>query len=179
MEHTIDKQKMEAIKALSDTNMKISEAKNALSKLQETEKEYIKEREARVLKQIQQNLKDSEDIIAKTNSNYVKVQDLYKIVCGFVDYINETLTVLEETVSSFDKVSSKFESEVKEQEIEIESIKKTLKLDTVQIQNDKKSLIAKEKRLDDIKKHLESRQSALEKAYKVDKNLWEKIQQKN
>lgn len=179
MEHTIDTQKMEAMKALGETNLKISEAKNILAKLQETESEYIKQREATVLKQIQKNLKESEDIINKTNANYSQIQDLYKTVCGVVDYINNTLTVLDTTVASFDKASSKFESDIKEQQIEIESIKKTLKLDTVQIQNDKKSLIAKEKRLEEVKKHLESRQNALEKAYKIDKNLWEKIQQKN
>lgn len=168
---------MDAMKVLGETNLKISEAKNILTKLQSTEAEYIQKREAKALEQIQKNLKDSKDIIDKTNSNYLKVKELNESVCSIVDYLDGVLSALNKTIETFDTVSSKFYDDVKSQKLEIENIEKALKLDVFQIQSEKKNIDRREKVLTDMKKHIESREESLKKSYKINQNLWEKITQ--
>ena len=47
MEHTISKEEMDALKALSEINMEISKQKELLFKLQEEETQYLIDREKR------------------------------------------------------------------------------------------------------------------------------------
>lgn len=50
--HILEKKTMEAVKALSDLTLKISEQQNLLCKLQEEETEYLIEREKKAMERI-------------------------------------------------------------------------------------------------------------------------------
>lgn len=179
MEHTIDTQTMQSVKALADTNIKISEARSVLFKLQETETEYLVEREKKILSRIQDNLEQSRSLIDETSKNHQGIKDLYSQCTSFVEFLDEVYDSFQEIVKNFDERSDMWEAKIGIQQDEILEQRKEIKIEQVRIKNDQKSLKDKEKLLQNMKSHIESRQAALESSYKIEKEIWNKIQNKN
>ena len=163
MENIISKENMDSVKALAETNVKISEAKNALFKLKEDETSYLLIREKKVLKSIQKLHDDSAEIIKETKNNWKEVHELLNEASTLATFIIEAQGNFHKLLENFEEKDKLWQESVKKQEKETEEIKKLIKKDTVQIANDKKTL-ARERELIAIdKRKLADDQALLER----------------
>lgn len=174
-EQKITTEQMTALKALTDTNMKISEARGVLYKLQQTETEYLIEREKKVMARIQKTIEDSRHLLTEAQQNYGEIQKLHQEAEEFVEFLNTTYDCFEAIIKDFGERNQAWEANIGRQQDEIADQRKEIKRDQVQIKNDQKSIESKGKMLENMKMHIESRQATLEASYKIEKELWTKL----
>lgn len=161
METIVEKQKMESLKALADTNMSISEAKGILFKLQETETEYLVEREKKAVARIQKSLEESDSLIKETYANYEEIKNLSNTVSLFSNFLSESYTKFQEMVSFFSEQSNLWEKDMQRQERQISEIKEKMKAERIIIQNDKESIERRQKQLKDDQRRIEDQRQTL------------------
>jgi hypothetical protein len=157
----LEQKKMEVLKELADTNIKISENKNIISKLQEEETEYLILREKKAVQQINQVLLDSKDLLEQTKENYEEVHIFCQTITEYSKSLKEAHTKFDKMLSDFREKDKEWEEEVKKQREEIEKIKQAIEIEKTTIKNDKKYI---EKANENIKKetlHIESKQRQL------------------
>jgi hypothetical protein len=142
-EHTVTKEHMDALKALSETNIQISNAKNALFKLQEDETTYLTEREQKALRRIQAALENSSDLIQQTKDNYAEVHDLLKSATELATFIIEAQGNFKQLLADFEERNTIWEADIAKQEERLAELKKQSIADAALIANEKKN-IAKE-----------------------------------
>lgn len=165
-EHTISKEHMDALKALTDLNLKVSEARAELSEIENTKTEYIVEREKEAVERIEASLNASKDILRETRENYGLVSDFCNTMTGFADFLKEAHARFDEAVASFDESKVIFEAEMSRQENEIAETKKIIATERVKIANDKKSIENSKKTLEKTARKLEDERGTLERAIK-------------
>lgn len=131
---------MASIKALADTNIEISKAKNLLFKLQESETDYLVIREKKAMDRIQKVVDDSKELVKEATNNHSDINNLLieatALVTG-LDKVSETYTNL---LIEFDERNVEWERHIGKQQDNLEEIRKGLKAERVQIDNDKKSI---------------------------------------
>lgn len=149
MENTITKEQMDSMKALADVNIKISEAQNLLFKLQETETEYLVEREGKAVERIQKVLEDSKEILSEIDKNYEKVQQFASTITSFSETLNKSFDSFVKLLSDFRERSDLWDKEVKATEEKIDLEKRDIHTQRIQIENDTKANQQKEKMLKD------------------------------
>lgn len=165
MEETIvSKQNMESIKALSDVNLKISDAKNTLFRLQEEETDYLILREKKAMERIQKVIDDSKEMIKEADENHGQIKEL---IIG-VTQISENLTRL---YSGFQDLSKEFEernvlweADIGKQQDDIAEARKEIKIEKVQIENDKKSIQQTKVKQENDQKKLDSDRGTVQRA---------------
>lgn len=144
---------MIALKALADTNLKVSEARNSLNKLQEQETEYLVSREKKAMDRIQGAFDTSKDLLEQTNKNYELIEDFAKSVAGGATFLEEATTAFQALVEAKETHYTLWEKDIKNQEETIESLMKGLKIKEKDIESGKSSLEARNKKLqEDIRK---------------------------
>lgn len=162
--HTLEKNKIEALSALSSLNMRVSEAHNALSKLKDEEKAYIAEREGRFMERIAQILEESEDVLKEAGKNYDEVKSLVQIATDFTQFIVESVEEIASARIVFEEKTKQFDKSVEKRENEIEELRKAIKLDRTQIENDKKTLENNRELLKREKKKVQDERAVIERA---------------
>lgn len=177
-ENILTKEKMDGMKALAETNMKISEAKSILFKLQEDETSYLEIREKKSLDRIQKNLEDSKKLIEETKGNYNESHQIHAVASSLSDLIMRVFGKLRSSIEDFDQRQEDWEREIGRQSDEIADQRKEIKLESNRIENEKKNLKNKEIKLKEMESHLDSRQRTLETSYRIEKKLWDKINKK-
>lgn len=175
MEQTINTEKMNALKALADTNLKVSEARNVLFKLQEDEMEYLEIREKKALIKIQKALSDSQELIDETHKNYEKVTDFCQIISNYFDFLDKTHEKVQKMIDSFNERNEIWDKSFTKQQEDIAYQKRLISQDSKMLDTKEKQLNEMKVRLKKQQEHLESRQATLEASYKVEKSLWDKI----
>lgn len=166
MEQTVDTQHMAALKALSDLNLKVSEARNMLVKLQETETEYLVSREKKAVERIQVALDASHALVEETNKNYDLISDLTRSVaesCSFLDLAHESFTGL---TAAFSKKQERWENDLKNTEETIGNIQKSLKIERNQLEGDKKTLEMTKKSLQQAQVKLDDERAMIDRQIK-------------
>lgn len=166
MEHTVDTQKMDALKALADTNLKISEAKGFLIKLQEIETDYLVEREKKAVARIQNVLIESRELFHEVSTNYKEVNDLCRSASEFATFLGEAFRDFNSLVKDFDMRQDLWEAEVRAREAEFAEIKKLINVDRVLLKNDQDSVKRDKELLDIAKKKLSDDQGEVRRAIK-------------
>lgn len=147
--HTIDKQQMDSMRILAETNMKVSETKNSLITLQQAETDYLVKREVKALDRIKMLFANSADILEQTKNNYKEVREILTWASDLVTYIKEATINFQKLISEFEERDTLWHEEVGRQEEKFETLKRQIKIDQVRIDNDKKSL-KREQELVDI-----------------------------
>lgn len=171
-------EQINSLKILADTNLKISDAKNTLQKLQEEEKEYLQKREAEVHLMITKVLEDSKDLLEKTKHNYKEVKNFHNVTLSFSEFLKEMYEKYRVFVEDFDKRSELW-NEIYNKEIEeIGELKKDIARDNEEIKRKNKTLEEDQEKLKKDRRHVESQQQTLEISYKELKKLWT-LQKKN
>lgn len=127
MEHTVDKQTMEALETLAKTNMQIGEAKDALQKLKDSKTEYIKEREVETLALVQRVLVESAEVFKEVQKNFTDTQQFQNTVSDFAKYLVQAQTEFAELVALFEEYSTLRNAEAQKQLDEIAEQRKAVK----------------------------------------------------
>jgi Asp-tRNA(Asn)/Glu-tRNA(Gln) amidotransferase C subunit len=175
----IDKEKMESLKALADINLKVSEARNLLTQLEEEETEYLVKRETKVMDRIKKTVADSQAMVKEADDNYSQIGELLQEITSFCSNIVKIQEQFNEILEVFNERNELWEKNIGEQQDNISEVRKQIKMHTVIIENDKKSLSSTKKLLESQRIHIESQQAALLKSYQEEKTLWDKIQKKS
>lgn len=131
---------MEALQALADTNIKISEAKGALFKLQETETEYLVVREKKAMDRIEKTIADSREFVDEANKNYEEVKNFALDASSFAESLIKAQGTFHKMLEEFEERNVIWEQEIGKQQDEIAEEKKNLKAQKTVIENDRKSL---------------------------------------
>jgi len=167
MEHIeIDKARMDALRALSDTNMEVSRARETLSILKKDEAGYLEEREKKVIQHVHKALEDSEDIIKKTIQNYELVKDFAVSVSEAGKAIGEAVEEITKYSEVHEERISAWEARCKEQDNWIAEQKKVIQLSNVLLNSEKESIERQKKLLADGNRRLASDRATLERAIK-------------
>ena len=147
MENIITTEKMEALKALADANVKVSEVRGTIAKLKSEESAYLEEREKKALERIQIILDESESVLKEALSNYKAIHQFAKDTTELADFVHESyedFTKLKETFHDYTKA---WEENIKRKEISLAELQKKIKIDKVQVENDKEAVRVAEKRV--------------------------------
>lgn len=171
----VSKEQMQALQTLADTNLKISEAKNTLLRLQEEETDYLVSREKKAVEKIEQVVKDSQSLVNEIKDNHEKVQEFYQTVSSFTGFMTETYDKFHHISEDFEKRTEAWEIKVKTQMSDVSLIRKEVQKDREKLDKELEALKDKEKGLKALAGHLESRQTTLEASYAVEKELWNKL----
>lgn len=166
----LEKEKMDAMKALADTNMKVSEAKVTLANIKKLESSYLQEREQKVIAMIDSILAQSKDIIDEARGNYKQVVDLFNTVSSFSKFLTEIHDGLLKTMESFSAHTKEWEKSVKLREDEIGDIKKQIRCDQVRIENEKKGIEQTKLSLEKQQRIINDQRGTLERAFTRLKN---------
>lgn len=139
-EHEVTKQHMDALKALSDTNLKVSEARNTLTKLQETETEYLVSREKKAVEKVQKVLELSHNLVEETNKNYEYLESLARTIHDGGKFLSEAQEKFHALIEAKDEHYKLWERDIKNQEETIASLMKGLKIKETEIESGKKQI---------------------------------------
>lgn len=147
MENQVTHEQMNSLKALADTNIEISKAKEVLFSLQETETQYVIDREKRVMERISRIVQDSGDILAQAYENYHETTQFYGTVSSFASFLSDSYDSFKGVVKSFDEKCEIWEQGMTTQEKSISDLLQTIKNDRIRITNDRKGIELREKSL--------------------------------
>lgn len=166
MENIISKEQMDAMKVLVDTNMKISEAKGILFRLQETETAYLEEREKKSIEKVGKLFDDSNVIVQKIRENNGEINQLHQTASELVKFLSDSHERFTKLVELFNEKDDLWQKKVSKVEEDFELIKQDIKNDQVRIKNAKRFLEIKEKSLKDQETLIKDRHGALERTIK-------------
>lgn len=164
MEHEISKQHMDTLKALADTNVKISEAKALLENLKSQETTYLEEREKQTMEVIEKCFAQSEDLVQKIKHNYEDIQHLFNTATSHTHFLSENYKKFNDLLDEFNKKSQIWEKRVAEEEEKIADMRKQIEIDSVKISEERKVMDSIGKQLAKEKTLIESRQAQLKAA---------------
>lgn len=163
---TIDKQSMEALQLLADTNVKIGQAKGILESLKQTEATYLEEREKKATKHIEKAFKESSQLLENIQQNYAEVHHLLTTASSFVVYLSETQERLQAVMSAFDQKATLWEEQAKKHEEGVADAKRKVAIDQKRIEIDKKTIAKAWNSIRDAEKKIESDRGLLERNIK-------------
>lgn len=161
--HTLDKEKMDAIRAIADANLKVSEAKNALLAVKNDEAKYIKEREAITRSSIEKILEESKAILDGAYANYAEVKALQKDVLELASWIIDGQKSFSSMLADFEKMSSEFSAYMEEKEKDIASKRTEIMADKIRIANDRQGVEDARKRLEIDRRKVEDSRGVVER----------------
>ncbi len=162
----IEKQKMESLNAIVQANLKVSEAKNLLTKLQEEETEYLVSRETKAMERITAVFEGSQQTILDAHENYASISEMTKSISGFVAFLAESVEKLEKLKELYDARTEAWENKVKTDEARLAELQRLVHVDKITLKNDKESLGKKEKTLKEFERKLEDERGVLERTVK-------------
>jgi predicted nucleic acid-binding Zn-ribbon protein len=163
---TLDKQTMDTLKTLAETNVKISEAKGVLLELEASKETFLSGRELEATKRVETVLENSGEILEKIQKNYDESHQLLSTISGFVDFLNEAKDRFLSVVENFDKRQVLWEESVSKHEKTVADIQRKIKVDQVGIETDKKTLKKGWENLEKAEIKLKSDQGLLERNIK-------------
>jgi len=137
---TITKEKMEALQALADTNMKIGEVRNTLALLKAEEMTYLLSREEKAMKAVQVVLSESENVLKQSFANYEEIKKLANEASSFAQFLAESYQEFENLKVTFDKYTIAFENSIKLKETELIDLQNLMKLDKAQIKAEQEAI---------------------------------------
>lgn len=155
---------MDALKALSDINLKVSEVRNALSELQEAETEYLVAREKKAMQRIAKVLEESEALVDQASENYQEVRDLAHAMSEAAAFFVETEKVFQGLLTDFNERSQEWDATVLQQEEQLANARKTIETDRIIIKNDRESIEQTKANLLEDKRRVEDGRETVQRA---------------
>lgn len=164
IEHEFEQEKMNSIKALADTNVKIGEARGVLEALKKEESVYLEEREKKAVEVVDKVLADSKEVLGEVKENYQEVKDLLNSASSFADFLKEAYGSFTGLVEKFSEKSAAWEEEVARQQKEFAGIRQQISNDQVRLKNDREAIEKKEASLLVEKRKIDDQRATLERA---------------
>lgn len=143
----VEQKKMEALRVLSDIQMRISKAREDLSNIDKEKDQYFADRETEVVEKIKTLLSDSQQILIEAGVNFDEVHLFAESVINFSDLVTKFHDRLIKIQELLEEKASEFTKVIEVEQKKAEAIKRELKIDRTQIENDRKALILREKEL--------------------------------
>lgn len=112
----LDNLKMKTMKEVADAQVLLSSMKAEMIKLKSDKDIFFKLREDEVLERIEQVLKDSENLVNQTTSNYQLVHEFVETLKSFADYLKDGQTQLGEVIEDFKKEAERILQDFKSRE---------------------------------------------------------------
>ena len=122
----INKEKMEALQALADTNIKVGEARGTLTKIKSEESEYLKEREEKTLQLVQNILDESEEVLKKAFSNYEEIKKLSSDASDFSQFLIDSYDEFQELKNTFTEYTEAWGANIAGREKSLAALKRQL-----------------------------------------------------
>ena len=167
---------MDSVKALAETNMQISEAKNILFRLQSEETDYLVSREKKVMDRIDELYQTSKTTLDEIQNNYVGAYEILQMASENTKYLKESYSKFQVLISDFSKRNEAWEEEVSKQEERFTNIKKGLNVDTVKIANDRKSIELEQLKMVQDRRKIADDRGTLERAFaRLNKNNYKQF----
>lgn len=163
----VNNEQMNALKALSETNMKVSEAKATLIKIEETKQQYFKIREKETNERIDKILIESASLLQEARLNYYETTQFHHTTASYADAVKTAHETLLQNVKEFEERNTIWEQSMKKQEANLNEIKKVITIEKVRILNDKKNIEQNQKIIENDKRLIESRQEQIKSALEV------------
>lgn len=163
MENIVDKQKMEALQALAETNLKVSEVRALLIKLEETEKEYLQGREQRAMERIKEVHAESAELLKETQQNYEGTRDILSSVSEFAEFLKGAYADFRGILDDFDRRNTLWEKNCTTWEAEAKATRDAIKVQQAKIENDKKANKQREQELEATRKQITDLKATLER----------------
>lgn len=164
METILDKERMDAMKALADANMKVSEARASLAAIKGSESSYLAEREKKALEAVDRVLAGSAGLLKEARDNYSQAESIGKTVSEFAQFLAESQARFADTVGLFEERGRLWEVEVRAREETLAALRQGLEADKKRLENDKESLERAKKQLAADRKRVEDDRQTLERA---------------
>ena len=153
---TLKKEEFETVKALSEMSLKISEARQTLTELKNTETEYITERENKVVAQIQIIFDKSDSLVKQINKNHKDVNQLCLVVSEYKEFVKDGYNKFTELLNDFNERSTEWDLMVKDKyeefsrlENEVKQSKESIKRDFDLIEKQKEEIRKEKIKLED------------------------------
>ncbi len=166
MENIVTTEQMGALKALSDVNIKISEARNILFKLEENETEYLILREKKAMDRIEKTVQEAADMLQKANENYTEIEEIAKLIHSFTENLVKLAQDYRTLIAKFEEKNLVWEKNIGLQQDELTTTKQNLVALRAFLENDRKGLELEWAKLVEDQKKLTSDQGLLERTIK-------------
>lgn len=147
-ETIVTNEQMNALKALSDTNMKVSESKATLIKIEETKQQYFKIRETETNERIAKIIAESAEVLKQARENYYETTQFYYTITSFADSLNVSYETFVHLINDFNERDQEWQKSFAEQENYLKQLK-------IEIDNDKQNIIKEKNKIESDKKLLE------------------------
>lgn len=154
---------MTSAKALVDTNLKLSEARNVLFELKKEEEKYIEIREKKAVKAIEKIVEESGEMVKEAQENYSRIKELFIEVNQFSGDLIKIHTELQEMVSVISERNVEWQKYVDRQKEEVEETRKQIKVEKQIIENDKKTILKDKKTLVDERRKLNDEKETVQR----------------
>ena len=161
---TVEKGKMDALKALADANIAVSGVKATLATLKEEESEYLLEREQKALKEVQKIINDSETVLKTALENYTVIHQFGKDASELAVFVLEAYGDFKVLQSSFKELTEEWERSVVATKTSLEEMKKAILLDKGQLKLDQKAVETGWKAIAESKRKIKDDRETIERA---------------
>ena len=157
----INTEKMEALKSLAQTNVKVGEAKGILLKLKAEESDYLNEREKKTLEKVNEIMLESESILKQAFSNYEEIKKFGSDVAEVAAFLAEAYKDFQDLQESFNQYNEEWQKSINATEARIKEMQDTLKADQDQLAADQKWVRGEEKKIAEDKRKIRSDRETL------------------
>lgn len=164
MDIIVTKESMDALQALADTNMKVSQAKAALAKLEEDETEYLLSREQRVVERLNRTLIQSETLVTETLNNYALVKSFADAVSHTADAVVAATQEIVRRDETFKDTINAFEAHCNTQEAKLAEQKKVIQSAHILLNSEKEGIERQKKLLSEKSRKIADERATLERA---------------
>jgi len=155
---------MQALQALSEVNIKISEARNLLLELQEKETEFIVLREKKVLKRIDEVIKESQNLLSIVDQNYKHISEITVGIADFNEKIGRLSAEYTSLIAEFEAENEEWERRIGRQLDDIATQKQNLKILEAFLQNQREGIQQEREKLVEDQKILHKDRQSLKNA---------------
>lgn len=165
-ENIVTTEQMEALKALSDVNIKISEAHNSLRKLQEDETEYLVLREKKAMDRIEKTIQDSQELLEQADKNYGEIKEIARLIHEFTQNLIKLSSDYRLLIAEFEARNTDWERNIGRQQDELAEKRQNLNALQTFLENDRKGLEIERAKLVEDQKKLNSDRGLLDRTIK-------------
>lgn len=160
------KKHMEALRALSDVTLKISEARNTLTSLEQNKEKFLEARAFDEVARLTQVLAESQQLIDSINANYGEITELATIVRETAASLVSIHDAFFGYVQTFEKYQQERSEQLGRQRDDIHAAAQAVKVDRAKLKNEQISIEGVKRSLEDRERKLKIDREALDRAVK-------------
>jgi len=162
--HTLEKNKMDVVRALAETSVKVSEARALLESMKTDQAKFVAERELKALEAVDKALTESKTTLDQASNNYEEAKVLLASISGFSDYLKDAHLEFKKLITSFKERSDLWDFMAKERENIADEQKKQLLIGTAKLSAERESIEQQKKAVERDKAKIKDDRETIERA---------------